>query len=97
MMCGMPSDQPRYRVLAAQIVAQIKAGTYPPGTLLPSLREMGGRGVAQGASRWLQSAGWVVADSTRGLRVADPLPDGRTLEERVADLEAWRATVEAGE
>jgi GntR family transcriptional regulator len=89
---------PRYRQLADALVSEIRSGVRPPGTRLPSIRDLTdqwGERAARQAVLWLKAEGWIVSDSTRGLWVAENPPAVRTLEDRVADLEAWRATVEA--
>ncbi len=91
----------KYRRLADALIADITAGKYPPGSRLPSARELAkdhGITTVQRAMRALVEEGWTSPASGSGTYVADPLPAppvrGRSLEERVADLEAWRRDVE---
>lgn len=82
------------------IVARIKAGELPPGSRLPSVKDLTaehGDSTARRVMRTLQDQGWAVSVGPAGTFVADPLPSTLpTIEERLAALEAWRAEVERG-
>lgn len=69
------SHQPLYQQLAQDIQRRIKAGTLPPGTRLPTVRELASQlGVTRltihSAYSELQSGGWVEATVGRGTFVA---------------------------
>jgi len=93
-----------YRRLADELVARIRAGEFPPGSRLPSARQLQAAGwglsSVQRAMQALAEEGWTRPVSGSGTYVADPVPPapvpGLSLEERVADLEAWRRKVEGG-
>lgn len=89
----------KYRRLADRLIAEIRAGKYPPGSQLPSVRQMRADGIGlstvQRALQALAEEGWTVPAPGSGTYVADPLPEPRpaprSVEDRLADLEAWRA------
>jgi DNA-binding transcriptional MocR family regulator len=69
------SSQPLYQQLVVDIQRRIRAGTLPPGTRLPTVRELAVRlGVTRltvhNAYSELQSGGWVEATVGRGTFVA---------------------------
>lgn len=85
--------------VAADLEARIRTGEFPPGSRLPSRRELAADGVGVYAARraleLLAARGLVVARPGDGARVVDVLPARvPTVEERLAALEAWRASVE---
>lgn len=87
----------KYRRLADALIADIRAGKYPPGSQLPSVRQMRADGIGlstvQRALQALAEEGWTVPAPGSGTYVADhlpawPRPAARSVEERLADLEA---------
>lgn len=89
----------RYQRLMALLVAQITSGERPPGSRMPSARELAvtaspdgtpwGRSTAERAMAALAADGWTSAAPGSGTYVAERLPvPGRSLEERVAAVEA---------
>ena len=84
-----------YRRLADELVARIRAGEFPPGSRLPSARQLQAAGwglsSVQRAMQALVDEGWTRPVSGSGTYVADPLPVERpavpTLEDRVAAVE----------
>lgn len=70
------SPVPPYEQLREQVAALIGAGALPPGTKLPTIRQLAGDlGLATGtvarAYRELEAAGTVVSHGRRGTTVAD--------------------------
>lgn len=69
-----------YQRVAADLRAKIKHGTYPPGSKLPSRRELcelhGVSGiVVNSAMRILRAEGWVETLNGVGTYVPEQLPD----------------------
>lgn len=94
------TDGPKYRRLADEIIKKIQAGEYAPGDLIPSIRALraagNGERVVHEALRVLRAEGWIRTEVGAGTYVASHLPEvDLTLEQRVAELERWRAEVEA--
>lgn len=91
---------PRWRELADAIEADIRSGERQPGSRLPSLTEWGdgySSSTVLRVYRWLTARGLVTTVQGTGTFVADAIPAQElTLEERVAELERWRAEVEDG-
>lgn len=80
----------KYRRVADEIVAQIRAGDLKPGDDLPSVRELAkewGNSTAVSALRWLRDNGWTETTPGAGTTVA-LRPPGPSLGDRVADLES---------
>ena len=78
----MPPKRLTYRQIAADLEARIRHGQYPPGTQLPSYKEVAvmysvGLTTAQTVMRML--ADWGLSESVPGVGtfVVDPLPDRR--------------------
>lgn len=77
------SERPTWgvRAIANDIIAQIRAGTLKPGTVLPSRRNLAAQyghvseTTAFRALQLLSFYGWVVGHQGRDVRVADPLPE----------------------
>lgn len=68
---------PPYEQVRAQVAAMITGGTLPPGTRLPSIRQLAADlGLATGtvarAYRELEQAGLVLSSGRRGTRVRAP-------------------------
>jgi len=91
------------RQIADRLTAAIRAGVHPPGSRLPSVRELqASEGVARqtaaNALDLLVEEGWARQAPGSGTYVADPLPAEParpvSLEDRVAALEEWRRSVE---
>lgn len=78
--------------LVAVLLDEIRSGERPPGSPLPSRRELAaehGEHAALEAMRWLRDHGWVVARVGTGTYVADPLPHvPASDEDRLSELEA---------
>ena len=88
----------RWRALAAEVEADIRAGRLAPRDPLPPLRAEGAvhaDPVRQRAYQDLQARGLAVSEPGKGWFVAEA-PASPSLEERVAALEAWRSQVEGG-
>lgn len=71
------SDRPLYRQLAALLAAKIQAGVYPPGSRLPSERELSeelnvSRITARQAIGTLMEDGLIYREQGRGTFVAEP-------------------------
>lgn len=89
--------EPRYRRVAADLRSRIAAGEFPVGSALPSQRSLAesysvALGTLDRAVRLLAEEGMIEVAPGAGTFVvsAEPRPR-KTLAERVADLEAWRA------
>jgi DNA-binding GntR family transcriptional regulator len=72
--------QPRWRQVYERIVAGIRDGTYPAGTLLPSHRTMAAEhhvaySTVMRAVIQLQHEGWIDGEPGVGLRVREDHPD----------------------
>jgi GntR family transcriptional regulator len=85
------SAVPVYEQLRTQIVNMVTAGTVPPGTQLPTIRQLASDlGLAKGtiskAYDELLRAGVVVSDGRRGTRVADEPGLHRTKAEATREL-----------
>jgi DNA-binding GntR family transcriptional regulator len=78
--------------LIAVLLDEIRSGHRPPGSPLPSRRELAaehGEHAALEATRWLRDHGWVVTRVGAGAYVADPLPhDPASDVDRLTELEA---------
>lgn len=75
----MPRIQPLRERIAETIRARIKSGEYPPGSKLPTERELAAEfecslEPVKTALDRLQTEGWIVGQQGRGRYVADPLP-----------------------
>jgi DNA-binding GntR family transcriptional regulator len=75
----MAAFVPDYQRIADDIIAQIKDGRLPPGTKLPTRRELGERyGVSaqaiDSAMLVLRTGGWVRGHQGRGSFVTDNPP-----------------------
>jgi GntR family transcriptional regulator len=91
----MPTREPKYRVIAADLAERIRAGIHPPGEALPGQRELS---VAYGvtlatlrqALQVLQDEGLVSQQPGRGTFVTEPRPAYRldTLRGLDEDLQA---------
>lgn len=98
----LPRSGPKTRAVtvADAIDVEIRDGMYPTGAEIPSRRNLAARyGVAidtaSAAVRVLENRGLVVSTPGAGTYVVDVLPGPfRTLEERIAALEAWVDAVE---
>jgi len=97
----MPAPrQPKYRTIADDLTASIRAGTYAPGQALPPQRELSGTyGVTLATLRQalavLQDGGLVSQQAGRGTFVTEPRPAYRldTLNGLEEDLQAQGHTV----
>lgn len=96
---------PLWRQLVEDLTAEIRSGSRPPGSKLPSVMELQEtRGLSQSttmrAYRELAAQGLAVSVTGSGTYVADPLPTPQeplaleSLAERVRALEEWRRRVE---
>lgn len=70
---------PKWQAIADRIRAQIEDGTYPPGSVLPSIDEQvadgeGSRATVHQAYRSLEATGYVVIVRRRGTVVRDRTP-----------------------
>lgn len=85
------NGQPRWRQVADQIEREIRAGTRPPGSRLPSLTAQQSAGYSQTttlrAYQELISRGLAVSVHGSGTYVADPLPAETSPGARVESLE----------
>lgn len=88
------TNKPKYRALADSIIERIRRGEFPPGSKIPSMRELrseetGGERTVHEALRVLVTEGWVSTSVGRGTYVVDTLPDDPEppLRDRVAELE----------
>lgn len=77
----MPAEDyvPDYRRVADDLRAKMRAGTYPPGTKLPTKRELCdlydvSTQTVDSAMIVLREGGWVRGRQGSGVWVADPLP-----------------------
>lgn len=73
-------DMPLYLQIVYALIHEVQRGRLPPGTFLPSTREMArtlgvNRKTIVLAYEDLIAQGWLQADATRGTRVASNLPD----------------------
>lgn len=80
--------------IAAALRRGINDGTYPPGSLLPSIAQIQAEyGVSDTPVRRalavLSGEGLVVAEHGRGVRVTSATPVTPGMEERVTALEVW--------
>ena len=71
---------PLWRQLAAILRARIRSGTYPPGRVMPSEKQLEqefglSRNTARRSVALLRDEGLIVTVAGRGSYVADPLPD----------------------
>jgi DNA-binding GntR family transcriptional regulator len=88
------TNKPKYRALADSIIERIRSGEFPPGSKIPSMRDLrseetGGERTVHEAIRLLTAEGWVTTAVGRGTFVVDQLPTRtRSAEERIAELEA---------
>jgi DNA-binding transcriptional MocR family regulator len=87
------SDRAIYRQIAEQIKDQIAAGRLPPGSQLPTVRQLADdlgvtRLTVQNAYAELQSSSWIEATVGRGTFVSDNARSGRRIAERNAPLTA---------
>jgi len=69
-----------YRGIAEKLKDGIRAGTWPPGSRLPSMRAIAADhgvtlGTAAAALRQLAGEGWVTIAKNVGARVVDELPE----------------------
>jgi GntR family transcriptional regulator len=78
----MPTDSvPEYRRVSDDLKAKMVDGTYPPGSQLPTKRELREQyapvsmQVIDTAMLVLREGGWVRGVQGRGVYVADPLPE----------------------
>jgi DNA-binding FadR family transcriptional regulator len=78
--------------LIAVLLDEIRSGERPPGSPLPSRRELAaehGEHAALEAMRWLRDHGWVMTRVGAGAFVADPLPHVPASDaDRMRELEA---------
>lgn len=104
-MWPVTAGQPRPQAIADAIEAQIRAGAYLPGAVIPGRRKLAREHRASmdtvtDAVRVLEARDLVVSSPGAGTYVVDVLPAPGlarpSLEERVAALEAWRSQVEGG-
>lgn len=100
---SVTDTRPRYRQIADSIAASIAAGDLPVGSVLPSKRALAEReGVSMGTAEHAVGllCEWGLAETRQGLGTfvvaARPAPKPKTLEERIAALEAWREDRERG-
>ena len=75
----MPPERLTYRGIALDLERRIIAGDYPPGSRLPSYRELAelysvSPTTGQAAIRELRAMGYTETVLGRGVFVADPLP-----------------------
>ncbi|MFH9820640.1 GntR family transcriptional regulator [Streptomyces sp. NPDC017230] len=71
--------RPLWRQIAEEIVRRIEAGTYPPGSRVPSTLEIAQEfdvvnATAAKAMRHVREQGWTRGEVGLGTFVADPLP-----------------------
>ncbi|MBB4913347.1 GntR family transcriptional regulator [Streptosporangium saharense] len=93
--------RPPFLQLADALRQDIKSGQYPPGTRLPSIRELAKtHGISaqtvQNALRELRHEGLVISQQGRALFVRDPergVSAEPSLSERVAELESTLKTL----
>jgi DNA-binding GntR family transcriptional regulator len=79
----MPPERLTYRGIALDLERRIVAGEYPPGSQLPSYRELAdlysvSPTTGQAAIRELRAMGYTDTVLGVGVFVADPLPAPRT-------------------
>lgn len=105
----MDDGRPRWRSVAEAIAADVRSGTYPPGSQIPPAARLAedhrvAVGTVRKAIDALKSAGTLRGDQGSGVYVAGPAPDRieapderRDILRRLAALEEWRRSVEQGE
>lgn len=97
-MTSMPAHL--YEQLRDQIIEEIRRGTYPRGSLLPSVRELVAQGVSTTTARRvlaeLAGLGYAEARGTRGYVSAGPPPEDTVVP--ASELpESWRRALARGE
>ena len=65
------ADQPIYTQLVARLQQQIVSGVYPPGSKLPSVRELANPNTVQRAFAELERAGLIYTQRTAGKFVTE--------------------------
>lgn len=83
-------ETPPYAQIAEQIRGAIARGDLPPGSLVPTVRQLAidlavAPNTVARAYAELQAEGWIAAEGRRGTRVAERVP-AADLRARTADL-----------
>lgn len=92
----MPAEPHKYRQIADELRAAIKAGTYPPGSRLPSVADLMSRGFSLGtvkqAINLLKDEGLAYTEQGLGTFVSKKLPteklsESERVQAQIADLQ----------